>query len=109
MSFRILPGDILRRLQGIAAGEGPSEPEAMSLPAQNLGTRARGDNYHDPSPIDIVVVRTMLAKGLKLPVDLVDGILEHAEYWVRTTTAVNYPQLLRAGKGHGEDKFLVSL
>lgn len=39
---------------------------------------------------DVFVVKDMLAKGLHLPVGVVDTIMDYAEYWVHSTTMVDF-------------------
>lgn len=75
-------------------------------------TDADDGTYH-PSPIDIFVVRIMLIRSVKLPPDLVDVIFDYAEYWARSTNAIDYraehQELLRiCGSTKVEDEFLVS-
>jgi hypothetical protein len=45
---------------------------------------------YQPSIADVLVVKSMLTKGLQLPLELVESIVDQAEYWPHTTTEVNY-------------------
>jgi hypothetical protein len=44
---------------------------------------------HQPSLADVLVVKAMLSQGLKLPVELVDVILDHGEYWVHSSSSLS--------------------
>ncbi|KAM3530864.1 hypothetical protein NHJ13051_001092 [Beauveria bassiana] len=111
MSLRIIPANIISRLQALSTGQTPDtpnedEPAADTAP-RHAGSRNENGHY-DPSPIDVAVVRIMLAKATKLPVDVVDGIFELAEYWVRTTTAADYSgNALYVSSRSVQDRFLV--
>lgn len=109
MSFRIIPANIIGRLQALATGQ-PSEETPGDQPQREHAGKHNDDGHYDPSPIDVAVVRIMLVKATKLPVDIVDGIFEQAEYWVRTTSRADYhARPLRVSKGAGavQDRFLV--
>lgn len=51
-----------------------------------LGTMAGTSNQYIPSPEDVLVVKQILIKKGKLPLELVDAIIDSADYWVKTTT-----------------------
>lgn len=44
----------------------------------------------EPQVLDVIVVKAMLVNGLHLPPELVDSIIDHAEYWPHTSTEVNF-------------------
>lgn len=97
----IVPNLLLTRLRQMPFPPVPSDK-----------TDADDGTYH-PSPIDIFVVRIMLIRSVKLPPDLVDVIFDYAEYWARSTNAIDYraehQELLRIyGSSKTEDQFLVS-
>ncbi|OAA63875.1 hypothetical protein ISF_04584 [Cordyceps fumosorosea ARSEF 2679] len=108
MSYRIIPANIINRIQALGFGPTPAEPSedrSADAPAIPYAGQHNADGHYDPSPIDVVVVRIMIAKATKLPVDVVDGIFEFAEYWVRTTTAADYTGNVLSV--HSSNKFLV--
>ncbi|OAA79749.1 hypothetical protein LEL_03235 [Akanthomyces lecanii RCEF 1005] len=93
MSFRIIPANIISRIQALGIGQAPdaaTEGDSDAIPSTPHAGKHNDDGHYDPSPIDVVVVRIMLAKATKLPVDIIDGIFELAEYWVHTMTAADY-------------------
>lgn len=105
MSLRIVTEDIIARLHAFAMGQTPEEPD------HSRGNfESPNDNGHyDPSPTDVAVVRIMLAKATRLPVDIIDGIFEQAEYWVHASTVADYSDNpLTVRNGNEQDKFLVS-
>ncbi len=112
MSFRIIPANIINRLQALGLGQAPDaaagDESAAATDTPHAG-RHNDDGHYDPSPIDVAVVRIMLARATTLPVDVVDGIFELAEYWVRTTTADDYTgNELSVSSYSTQDRFLVS-
>jgi hypothetical protein len=71
------------------------------------------DIWEDPEPFepsveDVFSVKTILSRNLELPLELVDVIIDHAEYWPHTSVIRAGEELaVRAGTGH-ENQFLVS-
>lgn len=63
---------------------------------------------YEPCPMDVVVVKMMLQRGLNLPAEVVLSILDFAEYWPHTTAKFerNRPFVVQAG-GTRENAFLV--
>ncbi|KAK0656262.1 hypothetical protein B0T16DRAFT_32583 [Cercophora newfieldiana] len=61
----------------------PIEP-AVRTPEEILS------NPYLPSVLDVIVVKSMLVKGLKLPLELIDSIVDQAEYWPHTSSEINY-------------------
>ena len=49
-------------------------------------TMAESPGPHAPSTEDILSVKQILAIAGKLPLELVDTIIDTAEYWIKTTT-----------------------
>lgn len=45
---------------------------------------------YEPSIPDVLVVKAMLGKGLHLPPELIDSIVDQAEYWPHTSAMVDY-------------------
>jgi hypothetical protein len=63
---------------------------------------------YEPSVEDVFSVKTMLAGSFELPLELVDTIIDHAEYWPHTSVIRKGEDFtIRAGAGH-ENQFLVS-
>jgi hypothetical protein len=65
------------------------------------------------TPLDVVIARIMLTKGKKLPPDVVDIILDFAEYWAHSSNEVDFKlqhqsPLTVSGQSPSENKFLVS-
>ncbi|KAG8414755.1 hypothetical protein J3459_014080 [Metarhizium acridum] len=104
----IVPNLLLARLRRM-----PLTPENRETPEPRPSDKTDADDgtYH-PNPIDIVVVRIMLTRSVKLPPDLVDAIFDYAEYWAHSTNAIDYQaeqqEPLRIyGSSRTEDKFLL--
>ncbi|KAH6980905.1 hypothetical protein BKA56DRAFT_486020 [Ilyonectria sp. MPI-CAGE-AT-0026] len=67
------------------------KPQGGAEPSDESDTKDGGHGAaFSPSPIDIVVARIMLARGLKLPTDLVNVIFDHAEYWAHSSNEIDY-------------------
>ncbi|OIW30839.1 hypothetical protein CONLIGDRAFT_630748 [Coniochaeta ligniaria NRRL 30616] len=63
---------------------------------------------HEPSILDVLVIKAMLNKALALPPELLNTILDLAEYWPHTTTEWSGGPLSIFGGGRGrEDVFLL--
>lgn len=64
-----------------------SQMEAMNP----LGpTNQQQDGPFEPSPVDVLVLKAMIQKARVLPVEIVDGIIEFAEYWPCSHSYVEY-------------------
>jgi len=85
--------------------------------ALSLGPDLEGENGNEEAPAsrylpsvqDVIVVKAMLLKGKYLPIEIVDLLVDHAEYWPHTTAAVTSnaatgPLYARA---NNENRFLV--
>lgn len=102
------------RLRGIRAGPELSQPP-RSRRAQSSNSTSDApddDDSYKPTPIDIVVTRILLTRGLKLPPDIVDAIFDFAEYWAHSSNEINYllehKSALRInGRSPKEDHFLL--
>jgi hypothetical protein len=63
---------------------------------------------YEPSFEDVFSVKTMLSGSFELPLELVDTIIDHAEYWPHASVIRTGEDFtIRAGAGH-ENQFLVS-
>jgi hypothetical protein len=61
-----------------------------------------------PNLQDVLAVKQILMEGGKLPLELVDKIIDYAEYWIKTTTCrTNGEVSIHAGRER-ENKLLVS-
>lgn len=72
----------------------------------------KDDGSYKPSPTDVVVARTLLTRGRKLPPDLVDDIFDYAGYWAHSSNEIDYileqnSPLRIAGRSKKEDHFLL--
>ncbi|KAK0737390.1 hypothetical protein B0T21DRAFT_410844 [Apiosordaria backusii] len=91
-------------------------PDSQAAPAH--GTTAKdpttgkmdAEGVYKPSITDVIVVKAMLVKGLGIPVELVDSIVELAEYWPHVTAEVSWgderPNQVHSGPG-SENQFLL--
>ena len=67
----------------------------------------------EPTALDIGVVKVMLSKGLNFPPEIVDIIVDHADYWACTTVSLDFrgADVVRIrGKGSSqgqEDKLML--
>lgn len=68
-----------------------------------------GDKPYEPSLVDVAVVKAMLYRAKKLPPDLVDAILDMAEYWIHSTTQSRERISILGGKEERENRFLASI
>ncbi|KAH7126371.1 hypothetical protein B0J13DRAFT_565390 [Dactylonectria estremocensis] len=75
----ILPRAVFNSIRGMPP-QGGARPPAP----------AKKDAPFSPTPIDIVVTRIMLTRGVKLPPDVVDMIFDHAEYWAHSSNEFNF-------------------
>ena len=65
--------------------------------------------FESPSPNDVLEVKNVLLKAFVLPLEIIDAIIDYAEYWPRTTVSTA-GEIFAVG-GHGnprEDTFVVS-
>lgn len=78
------------------AAEPASEPDAPSF---------------EPKAIDVVIVKEMLQK--KLPPELINTVLDHAEYWPHTTSVTSFENLpegklkVLSGRSERENVFVI--
>jgi len=64
---------------------------------------------HIPTVEDVLSTKAFLMEKSNLPLELVDTIIDFAEYWPRTITCRTGGELaVRAGNGPGENLLLVS-
>ena len=67
---------------------------------------------YEPTVLDVIVVKAMLNKALRLPPEIIDTVVDMAEYWPHTSTEMIYtgrPAIARKNATSGaENQFLVS-
>ncbi|KAK2048784.1 hypothetical protein LZ31DRAFT_515589 [Colletotrichum somersetense] len=62
---------------------GLQDPEPDQVPQE--------PGRYKPTPIDVVVVRIMLEKASKLPPEVMDIIIDEAEYWAHSEASIHHP------------------
>jgi hypothetical protein len=73
-----------------------------------FGNMVGASNRYTPSFQDILEVKQILIERGALPLEIVDTIIDFAEYWIKTTTCRTRGQVsVRAG-GEFEESLLVS-
>lgn len=82
----------------------------LALTALN-GTNDRGPSpvFKSPSPNDVLEVKNVLLEAFALPLEIIDLVIDYAEYWPRTTVSTVGETF--AGRGYDnakEDSFVVS-
>ncbi|KAL2212832.1 hypothetical protein CC79DRAFT_1330138 [Sarocladium strictum] len=100
------------RLRSVRVGPERLQPGRVRTVQSSGRDWPQDDGAYKPSPIDIVVVRTLLTRGRKLPPDLVDDIFDYAEYWAHSSNEIDYIleqklPLRIAGRSQKEDHFLL--
>ncbi|KAH6885254.1 hypothetical protein B0T10DRAFT_550559 [Thelonectria olida] len=134
--MNILPHQVIRSLRGHAQGDrdpigdneskndapaqdifGEGSSNEKTTVTQDAPPQQKQDDFGDapersfaPEPVDIYVVRAMLAKAKKLPADIVDLVFDHAEYWVHSSNEIDYKAehqepLRVSGRSPSENKF----
>lgn len=91
---------------------------AMPVAPQSTMEEDPATSFYDsdryiPSVEDVITTKDSIHKNCKLPMELVDTIIDFAEYFPRTTMCRTGGELrVRAGRsglgGHSEDRFIVS-
>jgi hypothetical protein len=56
-----------------------------------------GGPQHEPSLVDVIVAKAMLTKALSLPPEIIDRIVDLAEYWPHTTTELDGTTVIARG------------
>jgi hypothetical protein len=91
---------------------GASNAVSQEKAASSSGARARNGKFN-PTVTDVLVAKAMLAAHTKLPLEVVNMIIERAEYWVVDGIGLVCDEM-RGGsmRMHGNmpnaDRFLVS-
>ena len=69
--------------------------------------RYNSDRYQ-PSVSDVLAVKEALHKKRALPFELIDAIVDMAEYWPHTSIALPGSTTVRGGRDDRENQFIVS-
>jgi hypothetical protein len=62
---------------------------------------------YSPSVSDVLDVKSYLFKRFDLPIELIDTIIDTAEYWPHTSTITDHSTMIRAQRDR-ENQFIVS-
>jgi hypothetical protein len=65
--------------------------------------------FQHPSPKDVLLVKAVMLKMLRLPLEIVDTIIDWAEYWPCTTVTTRGQTSTRGGVKNRDDKLIVSM
>ncbi len=109
-----LTGDTSDEQPGSSSIERPKKDTDNDNESVSPWSTHYGDDDYLPTILDVLVVKAMLAKALRLPAEIVDSILDQAEYWPHTSVEVDYTkswgsaQAVRGGPRTQENLFLVS-
>jgi hypothetical protein len=79
--------------------------EAVLEPV-DMSTQFYPVDRYAPSPQDVVEVKQELLSRIHLPLELIDTIIDYAEYWPKTVTERGDVIIT---SGRNENRFLVSL
>jgi hypothetical protein len=83
---------------------------ALSLAALSLAPETEPQPVPEgPSPATVLEVKNIFLKRLNLPLEIVDSIIDFAEYWAHISVETEGPERIAGGRGGHEDKFIVSL
>ncbi|KAI1359236.1 hypothetical protein F5Y08DRAFT_320122 [Xylaria arbuscula] len=68
-------------------------------------------NIHKPNPKECIEVKQTLAKATKFPTELIDIVMDFAEYWACSAASIDYSvtsrKQLGIHGGHSENQFLL--
>ena len=93
-------------ITGAIFGPGATPTAADEAPSTS---RLPNQGQFEPFLEDVLEAKSDLHRGLKIPMELVDAILDFAEYWPHTTTVRRSGHItVRTGRGHKEEEFVVS-
>ena len=99
----------------LMAAPGPGSGGLVLQPADQTSQAPPEDPaenpLHEPSVADVLVVKAMLIKALSLPPEIVDYLIDLAEYWPHTTAGISFesPTTVARGASPMENAFLVKL
>ena len=113
----MLYGSLAMRPRNVT-GQPRADDETVSASQSSATPKSsHEEGSYKPSVVDVLVVKVMLNRALKFPPEIVDIVIDVAEYWPHYTVEVkwgdNTPEVVRGRSGFTrddgpEDKFLVS-
>ena len=62
---------------------------------------------YSPSVDDVFRVKANIFEKTRLPIDLIDSIIDYAQYWPHTTTVTTSETIVRTGRNQIENVFIV--
>jgi len=62
---------------------------------------------YSPSVDDVFRVKANIFEKTRLPIDLIDSIIDYAQYWPHTTTVTTSETIVRTGRSQIENVFIV--
>lgn len=83
-----------------------SEEAENPIPESSSST----ENRYSPTVEDVLDVKKMFIDELELPLELIDSVIDFAEYWPHTSSFIRPPAgnpLIIRGQGGHEDQLLV--
>ena len=80
-----------------------------STPPLSVPESESSPPFQHPSPKDVLLVKTVMLKKLRLPLEIVDTIIDWAEYWPCTTVTTRGETSARGGLENREDELIVSM
>jgi len=92
---------MLRYIQDLVKSFSSSILEPVDMTSQFYSA----DRYA-PSPQDVAEVKQELLSRIHLPLELIDAIIDHAEYWPKTVTQRGD---IIVSSGRNENRFLVGI
>jgi hypothetical protein len=98
-----VPGIIWSALRALNLNEVTRDTTAQQSSSES------GDRPYEPSLVDIALVKAMLIRAKKLPPDLVDAVLDMAEYWAHSTTRLDERIGILGGNEERENRFLARI
>lgn len=91
----------------------PSRRVPLVNPPDGPGRAPESTNKHELTPKDCAEVKGIVAKSTGFPLELIDVVMDLAEYWACSVASIDYSVTPRKSMViHGsaeEDKFLVSI
>ncbi|KAK3396010.1 hypothetical protein B0T20DRAFT_501226 [Sordaria brevicollis] len=73
----------------------------------------RSTDPYEPTAMEVIFVRAILEKALQLPSEIINNIIDYAEYWPHTSTVVDYSnwpetqRVVHSGDPSTENVFLL--
>ncbi|KAK1758671.1 hypothetical protein QBC47DRAFT_375442 [Echria macrotheca] len=81
------------------SGAAQPEPSTPSETEAGPDPEAMGSDPYEPTIHDVLIVKAMLIKAMRLPPEIIDQVVEKAEYWPHTTVQLSYGSALTVA-GH---------